>query len=1054
MNKKSLIPIAALLGALLIALFAGVFSASPFGERDVAYAQALTDDATLSGLTLTSPAVDLSPTFAATTMKYTARAASGTNKVTVTATPNNASATVAITPSDQDSVTTGHQVLLTGGQNKTITVRVTSEDRTVTETYTVTVYQIRTTPSTDAKLKTLSLKDVTLSPTFASSKTTYAGRAKYETTKTTVSYTTDIGASNVVITPADDDANTDGHQVNFSTAGAVVAVTVVVTAEDTSTTETYTFNVYRENLVKSQNASLATSDGLVLHDGSNNLGQSEGFEYAAGTKSYPNVKVATGIRAVTVTTAVAQAGAVVAVTPSDQDNETTGHQVKLSAGAKTNITVVVTAEDKTTKATYKVTIYRARRVASTDADLSKLDLSGVTLTPTFASGATTYTGRAKYETTKTTVSYTADVGATVAIQDGGGQAVTDADDNADGFQVNLTEGSNTTIAVVVTAEDGTTAKTYTTTVYRENLVKSDDASLAATGGLTLAVTGGSLTGFTYAATTKSYPNVEAPNAVSAVTVGTSTADTGAVAVVTPADQDSVTTGHQVTLAAGAKTDITVVVTAEDGIAKETYKVTIYRNRVTDSTDAKLSALSLSGVTLTPAFASGTVSYSGRAEYDTDKTTVSYTADIGASVAIETLNTEGDAGSGTAVTDADPTADGVQVALTEGANTSFAVVVTAEDATTEEDYIVKVYRENLSKSDNANLAATNGLVISDNGNDLAGADNFTYAATTKSYPNVRVANNVQTVTVKPTAAQPGATVAITPADQDSVSAGHQVILAAGAKTDISVVVTAEDETATETYSVTIYRARRVASTDAKLSALSLSDVVLSPPFSPAKVTYTGQAAYSTQLTTVSYTADVGAQSVQMRNEANDDALADADGSAAGYQVRLTRGSATVFNIRVTAENNTATQDYKVTVYRDNTPSDDATLQSLTLSDVTLMPAFDPMTTAYTGEAKNISMTTVTAMPAHPGATVAGDGEQTLTVGANTITVTVTAEDETVMTYTVVVDVLSNLLEQYDANDNNRIDKAEALKAVDDYLFHGTLTKAEVLEVIELYLFPSG
>ena len=42
----------------------------------------------------------------------------------------------------------------------------------------------------------------------------------------------------------------------------------------------------------------------------------------------------------------------------------------------------------------------------------------------------------------------------------------------------------------------------------------------------------------------------------------------------------------------------------------------------------------------------------------------------------------------------------------------------------------------------------------------------------------------------------------------------------------VEVTAEDGTTTDTYSVTIYRERRVPSNDADLSALSLSGVTLS------------------------------------------------------------------------------------------------------------------------------------------------------------------------------------------------------------------------------------
>ncbi len=59
-------------------------------------------------------------------------------------------------------------------------------------------------------------------------------------------------------------------------------------------------------------------------------------------------------------------------------------------------------------------------------------------------------------------------------------------------------------------------------------------------------------------------------------------------------------------------------------------------------------------------------------------------------------------------------------------------------------------------------------------------------------------------------------------------------------------------------------------------------------------------------------------------------------------------------------------------------------------------------------------------------------------------------------TVAIDVIDvnedqSLLERYDDN-NNRIDKDEAITAVEDYLFgDGSVTKAHAIKVIELYLF---
>ena len=64
--------------------------------------------------------------------------------------------------------------------------------------------------------------------------------------------------------------------------------------------------------------------------------------------------------------------------------------VDLPVGDNT-ITVEVTAEDGTTMKTYTVTVARA---VSSDASLSSLSLSGLTLSPSFSSTTTTYNSRA------------------------------------------------------------------------------------------------------------------------------------------------------------------------------------------------------------------------------------------------------------------------------------------------------------------------------------------------------------------------------------------------------------------------------------------------------------------------------------------------------------------------------------------------------------------------------------------------------------------------------------------------------------------------------------
>lgn len=103
-------------------------------------------------------------------------------------------------------------------------------------------------------------------------------------------------------------------------------------------------------------------------------------------------------------------------------------------------------------------------------------------------------------------------------------------------------------------------------------------------------------------------------------------------------------------------------------------------------------------------------------------------------------------------------------------------------------------------------------------------------------------------------------------------------------------------------------------------------------------------------------------------------------------------------------------WKVEQVTAHTPSNDATLSDLKIGSLTLSPAFAADTTAYTAETTNAT-NTVTAMPADAGAeievkvgdtVIANGSAATWSTGANTVTITVTAEDgTTTKAYTVTV-----------------------------------------------------
>ena len=132
--------------ALLVVLLAGLVSP--------ASAQTLSDDASLSGLSLS--AGWMWPAFSSGVMTYDASVGYSVERVTVTAAKNHSSATVAFLDGDEmpltdaDTAAEGQQVDLSVGDT-VVKVKVTAQDTTTVETYTVTI----TRPAQDMSLSPL-----------------------------------------------------------------------------------------------------------------------------------------------------------------------------------------------------------------------------------------------------------------------------------------------------------------------------------------------------------------------------------------------------------------------------------------------------------------------------------------------------------------------------------------------------------------------------------------------------------------------------------------------------------------------------------------------------------------------------------------------------------------------------------------------------------------------------------------------------------------------------------------------------------------------------------
>jgi len=182
--------------------------------------------------------------------------------------------------------------------------------------------------------------------------------------------------------------------------------------------------------------------------------------FSKSTIAY-NAEVDNSVSSITVTPTVADVDSTITVNGEAVISGTASGPIALSEGQNT-ITTVVTAEDSTTTKTYTVVVTRLTFAeSSNNADLSGLSLSSGSLSPSFGVNTTSYNAEVNYDVSSITVTATvAGSGATVAVN---GTTVTSG--TASGL-INLNVDENTTITTVVTADDGTTTKTYTVVVTR------------------------------------------------------------------------------------------------------------------------------------------------------------------------------------------------------------------------------------------------------------------------------------------------------------------------------------------------------------------------------------------------------------------------------------------------------------------------------------------------------------------------------------------------------------------------------------------------------------
>ena len=398
------------------------------------------ENANITNLTLSSGT--LSPVFDVNTTSYTAQVANNVSSITATMTAADSTSTITVNGQTVNSGAASQAINLSVGAN-TITIVVTSEDKTTTKTYSVVVARIAAVLSSNANLSGLSLSTGTLSPTFASQTTGYTALVANSVSSITVTPTAADSTATITVNGVKVSSGAASQSINLSVGANTI--TIVVTAQNGTTKMTYAVVVSRLAPVLSSNDYLA---GLSLSTGS-----ALSPTFTSKTTGY-TAQVVYAITSITVTPTAADSTSTITVNGQAVSSGAASQSINLSVVGANPIAIVVTAQNGTTL-TYAIVV--SRLAASNNANLAGLSLpTGSTLSPAFTYSTTSYTGQVPDNILSIKITPTAaDSTSTIAVN---GVTV------SSGAASQSIDVSSNTIIIVVTAQDGATTKTYTVTI--------------------------------------------------------------------------------------------------------------------------------------------------------------------------------------------------------------------------------------------------------------------------------------------------------------------------------------------------------------------------------------------------------------------------------------------------------------------------------------------------------------------------------------------------------------------------------------------------------------
>ncbi|MBN2794645.1 MAG: cadherin-like beta sandwich domain-containing protein, partial [Clostridia bacterium] len=710
---------------------------------------------------------------------------------------------------------------------------------------------------------------------------------------------------------------------------------IEVTAQDGVTKETYSLTIHR---LPSSDASLSQ---LLTDEGSLSP------VFSSGETSY-NLLVNNDVTQLTLTPQVQESHAILTI-EGQRHNSGEPYVVNgLEPGIQRTITLEVTAEDQVTTETYTINITRA---LSNNANLSHMIFDSGDLIPAFDKDTISYT--MSVANSVSVISVVPTVEESHAVLSVNGIGVISGQSSQ---EISLVSGGTTQVNVVVTAQDGT-EKVYTIMIYRG---PSDNANLAS-----LSLSSGVLVP-EFSSATLNY-NVNVAHSVTGISVAITTEESHAIVKVGNVQVASGFSSPEMPLNPG-NNEISVLVTSQSGLTK-IYTLNVYRS-LTD--DANLSHLQvrINGDFVIPL---DTIISDFDLSFANNIASVEIVA-----TAVEALSTielngiEEQSGYWS-----DP------VPLVVGMNTE-TVVVTAPDGITTKTYTIRIERRSSSEASLENLQVSSGSL-----SPVFNSDVTSYT--------LEVANDVAQITVLPTG---NVTVSQITVEGSVVNSGENsqlINLEVGIPKTITIVVTAEDEVSTETYTIV---ATRSLSDNGNLSSLTLSSGVVIPDFDQNVTDYTVQVTNDITSITVTPTSVEGA-SIHVNG------LLVAEGTPSD-PIQLSVGNNLI--VVVVEAQNGDTKTYRLVVAR--AASSNANLTSLVPSEGSLTPVFNAATISYeVTVATDTTSFSITPSAADADAVIrvenmvvaSGDasGFYLIDYGENIITVSVTAQDGTTKNYFITV-----------------------------------------------------